>query len=289
MTETPLSFVHMTDLHVNAPGIIDEMLFNDTRMTLRRTLAEVARLNPRPSFIVASGDLTNRGDPESYRALRDIIAEAKLDIPVLFALGNHDKREGFATAMPELYPDAAKPFDHDRVIDGLHVIVLDSSVPGEIGGSWEPGQIEWLTARLADQPELPKLLVMHHAPMIDTRNIEMEWESLSLAGTEALREVIDASGAEVVGILSGHVHLDRVANWHGVPVIIGTGHHAGTDVVALPDEFNMLDATGFALCTLWPSGLATTFVAHPQSREIRHRLDMQKILAYLAAQKTAAE
>ena len=93
----------------------------------------------------------------------------------------------------------------------------------------------------------------------------------------------------VVGILSGHVHMDRVAQWHGVPVVIGTGHHAGTDVVALPGAFNMLDATGFAVGTLYPSGLQVTFVAHPQTREVRHTLDMQRILDFIEARKTAAE
>ncbi|EAQ02077.1 hypothetical protein OB2597_20671 [Pseudooceanicola batsensis HTCC2597] len=287
MAQRHLTFIHMTDLHVNASGVEDDMLFNDTRETLERTLEEIGRMDDAPAFIVASGDLTNRGDPEAYRTVAEIFAASGLDIPVLFALGNHDKREGFAAAFPELYTDASQPFDHDRVIDGLHLITLDSSVPNEIGGYWEAGQIDWLKDRLAAHPDLPKLLVMHHAPMIDLTASDMEWESLSAVATEELRTAI--AGHDVVGILSGHVHMDRVAQWHGVPVIIGTGHHAGTDVVALPGAFNMLDATGFAVCQLFPAGLTTTFVAHPQTREVRHRLDMQLILDHIAAAKTAAE
>lgn len=286
MPDQHLTFVHMTDLHVNAPGMEDDMLFNDTSATLRRTLAEIARMEERPAFIIASGDLTNHGEPESYRALKTIIEEAALGIPVIYALGNHDAREGFAEVFAELHDDPSKPFDHDRIIDGLHVIVLESAVPGEIGGYWEQGQIDWLKSRLADQPELPKLLVMHHAPNLDPEVTDMEWESLSVAATEELRAAIE--GANVVGILSGHIHLDRVSNWYGVPVIVGIGHHAGTDAVALPGEFNMLDATGFAFCTLRPSGLTVTYVQHPQTREVRHRLDMNEILAHIAAQKANA-
>tara|TARA_R110002020_G_scaffold233050_10_gene444762 strand:+ start:1279 stop:2139 length:861 start_codon:yes stop_codon:yes gene_type:complete len=285
--DQPLTFIHMTDLHVNAPDLQDDMLFNDTRETLRRTLTEIARMETKPSFIVASGDLTNRGDAESYRTVASIIAEAGLEIPLLYALGNHDRRDGFAEVFPDLHGDATKPFDHDRVIGDLHVIVMDSSVPDEIGGSWEPGQIDWLKARLADHAELPKLLVMHHAPMIDTTATDMEWESLSRASTEDLRAAIE--GVHVVGILSGHVHMDRVAHWYGVPVVIGMGHHAATDVVAMPSEFNMLDGTGFAVCTLYDAGLTTTFVPHPQSRSVRHKLDMQMILDHIAARRTAAE
>jgi 3',5'-cyclic-AMP phosphodiesterase len=287
MATLPLTFIHMTDLHVNAPGVKDDILFNDTSATLRQTLTEIARMQEPPAFIIASGDLTNHGEPEAYRTVSEIIAAADLDIPVLFALGNHDRREGFAAGFPELYADPSKPYDHDHVIGGLHVIVLDSSVPDEIGGYWEPGQMDWLRSRMEDHPELPKLLVMHHAPMIDATATDMEWESLSAAATEELRAVV--RDRIVVGILSGHVHMDRVAQWHGIPVIIGTGHHAGTDVVALPGAFNMLDATGFAVCTLYPAGLTTTFVAHPQTRAVRHRLDMQMILDHVAARKTAAE
>lgn len=287
MTERPLTLIHMTDLHVNAPGVEDDMLFSETRDTLRRTLAEIARMEQKPDFIVASGDLTNHGEPEAYRTVASIMDEAGLDLPVIYALGNHDRREGFAEGFPALYSDPSKPYDHDTVIGGLHVIVLDSSVPDEIGGFWEAGQVDWLKARLAEHADLPKLLVMHHAPMIDLTAGEMEWESLSRVATEELRQAIE--GVNVVGILSGHVHMDRVAQWHGVPVVIGTGHHAGTDVVALPGAFNMLDATGFAVGTLYPSGLQVTFVAHPQTREVRHTLDMQRILDFIEARKTAAE
>ncbi|MFV0473356.1 MAG: metallophosphoesterase [Pikeienuella sp.] len=286
MADQSLTFVHITDLHVNAPGIEDDMLLSDTSATLRRTLGEIARMKEPPAFIIASGDLTNHGEPESYRALAAILDEADLDLPIIFALGNHDRREGFVAAFPDLHGDPSRPYDHATVTNGLHVIVLDSSVPYEIGGYWEEGQIDWLRARLAEHADLPKLLVMHHAPMLDTDAMDMEWESLSLKATEELRQAIE--GANIVGILSGHIHMDRVAHWHGVPVIIGAGHHAGTDVVALPENFNMLDATGFALCTLRPSGLTATFVPHPQTRALRHQLDMQKVLAHIAEMKASA-
>lgn len=286
MTVQPLTFVHMTDLHVNAPGVSDDMLFNDTTETLKRTLSEIKRMAERPAFIVASGDLTNHGEPEAYATVAGIFEEAALDIPVLFALGNHDRREGFVVGFSDLHQDASQPYDHDSVINGLHVIVLDSSVPDEIGGYWEAGQMDWLRARLADHADLPKLLVMHHAPMVAEEAPEMEWESLSLAATNELRDAI--KGANIVGILSGHVHLDRVHHWHGIPVVIGMGHHAATDAVALPDAFHMLDGTGFAICTLRPSGLTATFAAHPQSREIRKTLNMQMLLEYIEQRKAAA-
>ncbi|MCB1398298.1 MAG: metallophosphoesterase [Rhodobacter sp.] len=275
-----LLFVHLTDLHVNAPDMEDPHLLSDSTATLRRTLAEIKRLTPRPRFIVASGDLTNHGDAASYRALATELAAAGLDLPVIMALGNHDDRQGFHAAFPEKLADARTPYDHAQVIDGLHIVVLDSSVPGEIGGSWEAGQMDWLRARLDEHRDLPTLLVSHHAPMLDLAHTDLEWESLSAKATEELKDAI--AGHTVVGILSGHIHMDRVAHWHGVPVVIGMGHHAATDPLDMTDGIRMLDGTGFAYCTLRDSGLTVTFVAHPQTRDVLYHLTEERVRAYLA-------
>ncbi|MDE1996487.1 MAG: metallophosphoesterase, partial [Rhizobiaceae bacterium] len=197
MTE-PLTFIHLTDLHIGNPDVQDDHLYSDTSTTLETILAEVKRVVPKPRFIVASGDLTNRGDIASYEELKRILAEADLDIPVLFALGNHDRREGFYRAMLGHGDDNTAPYDHAAIIDGIHIIVLDSSAPYKIGGTFEQGQAEWLEAELDNHIDLPKLLVMHHAPALDD-NPDMEWESLSIADTETLHRLV--AGRNVVGIL----------------------------------------------------------------------------------------
>ena len=94
-----LTFVHLTDLHLNAPGVEDEHLHSDTTTTLRTILSQVKALQPKPAFIVASGDLTNRGDVASYHELKRLFDEAGLDSPVIWAIGNHDTRPGFYQGM----------------------------------------------------------------------------------------------------------------------------------------------------------------------------------------------
>jgi Icc protein len=66
----PITFVHLTDLHVGNPAVQDDHLYSDTSATLARILAEIKLLQPQPKFIVASGDLTNRSDADSYEQLR---------------------------------------------------------------------------------------------------------------------------------------------------------------------------------------------------------------------------
>ncbi|MBN8952472.1 MULTISPECIES: metallophosphoesterase [unclassified Rhizobium] len=261
------TFVHLTDLHISDPTVKDDHLYSETSKTLVAILADVKRLTPPPRFVIASGDLTNRGDVGSYEELKRIMAQAELDVPVLYALGNHDKRDGFYKAMTDRTEDLGAPYDHAAVIDGIHIIVMDSSHPFKIGGSFEASQFAWLEAELANHPDLPKLMVMHHAPALDA-NADLEWESLAIADTEKLRRLLE--GRNIIGILSGHIHFDRVSNWYGIPVIVGIGQHAATDVLYLHEGLRMLSGASFAIGAVRPSGLTVSFVPQPAERRELH-------------------
>lgn len=284
-----VTFVHLTDLHVGDPNVPDDHLYSDTNATLATILEDIKKLQPQPKFIIASGDLTNRGDESSYEALKAIFAEADLNIPVLYALGNHDKRDGFYPAMLGQSDHDNQPYDYAEVIDGIHVIVLDSSVPNKVGGSFEDGQLEWLTSELVNHADLPKLLVMHHAPMLDA-DPSMEWEGFRIEDTEALRQAV--AGKNVIGILSGHIHYDRVSNWYGIPVVVGIGQHAATDVLWLHEGLRMLEGASFAIGTVRPSGLTITFAPQPATRRELHSFTfagMAEALKKYEASLVAAE
>lgn len=285
-----LTFVHLTDLHIGNPDVVDDHLFSDTSATLRAILADVKRMVPQPRFIVASGDLTNRGDAESYEQLKAIMAEAELDMPVLYTLGNHDRRSGFYSVMLGRTEALDKPYDHSAVIDGIHIVMLDSSAPFKIGGHFEDGQLDWLAAELDSHPDLPKLIVMHHAPALDLHLSDLEWEALSFADTEALRRLLEGR-RNVLGILSGHIHYDRVSNWHGIPVVVGIGQHAATDVLHLHEGLRMLAGASFAIGTIRPSGLSISFVPQPADRRELHRFSfdgMADIVKRYEAEAAAA-
>ncbi|UXN71842.1 metallophosphoesterase [Devosia neptuniae] len=286
----PVTFIHLTDLHVGNPAVPDDHLYSDTTTTLRAILADIKTLVPQPKFIVASGDLTNRGDAGSYENLKSLIAESGLDMPILYALGNHDRRDGFYPVMLGRTDNVDAPYDHAEVIAGVHVITLDSSVPNKVGGAFEPGQLDWLRAEIENHAELPKLLVMHHAPALDTHDPGMEWESLSYVDTEALRQLV--AGKNVIGILSGHIHYDRVSNWYGIPAVVGIGQHAATDVLWLHEGLRMLEGAAFAIGTVRPSGLSITFAPQPATRRELHSFSfsgMAEMLKKYEAAPAAAE
>jgi len=287
----PINFVHITDLHIGNPAVQDDHLYSDTTANLRAIMADISALDPRPSFIVASGDLTNQGDEGSYRNLKALMSECAPDIPVLYTLGNHDKREAYYRVMENRSDGLHLPCDRAAVIDGVHVILLDTSTPGRVGGHFEAGQLDWLKGELASQPDLPKLLVMHHAPALDSDKPDMEWESLSFADTEALRALLDGR-RDILGILCGHIHYDRVSHWYGIPVVVGIGQHAATDVVAFSTHMRMLAGASFVLGTARDSGLTLSFVPQPSDRRelVSHELaEMTAFIRQIEATASAAE
>ena len=267
------TFIHLTDLHVGRPDVDDTHLFSDTSATLKIILDLVNTVSPRPSFVVASGDLTNRGDVESYRQLKALMAA--VDLPVIYALGNHDTRPGFYQGMLDRTTDLDVPYDYDQVIDGVHVIVLDSTIPGAIGGNIEPAQFAWLEQVLETHPELPKLIVSHHPPALGDAPDWAHWRTIVFPDSQKLAALL--KGRNILGILSGHIHHDRISVWHGVPVIVGMGQHAATDILAT-DVLRMVNGASFSIGTVRRSGLTIAMVPLPSDRAELNRYPLELLL-----------
>jgi len=266
------TFVHLTDLHVGSPGVPDSHLFSDTSATLRIVLDMIGTLAERPSFIVASGDLTNRGDADSYRHLQALFAAT--DIPVIYALGNHDTRDGFYRGMLGRETDLGAPYDHQQVIDGVHVIVLDTSTPGQIGGTIEPEQFAWLENALDSHGELAKLIVAHHAPALGDAPDWAHWRTIEFRQSQRLATML--VDRNILAILSGHIHHDRLSIWNGIPVIVGMGQHAATDILQ-QDVLRMVNGASFGIGTVRRSGLTMALVPLPSDRAELNRYPLQML------------
>ncbi|WMT88615.1 metallophosphoesterase [Pelagibacterium sp. 26DY04] len=268
------TFIHITDLHIGNPAVPDDHLFSDTSATLARVLEMIGTMDQTPRFIIASGDLTNRGDVESYYQLKAIMAAT--DLPVIYALGNHDTREGFYRGMLEQSTDLDAPYDHDQVIAGVHIITLDTTTPGQIGGSLTPEQFDWLAGKLDAHPELPKLIVAHHAPALGDTPPWDHWRTIDFDQSQKLAQLL--KDRNILGILSGHIHHDRFSVWHGIPVIVGMGQHAATDILTL-DVLRMVDGGSFGIGTIRSSGLTMALVPLPQTRTELNRYDLSALRA----------
>lgn len=258
-------FLHLTDLHLTV-GTNE----NAKADLLARIAAAIRGLRIPPDFAVISGDLTDMGDAASYAALHPMIAA--FPVPVVLALGNHDSRAEFHGVFGTPGNDAAH--DHDTVLSGLHVIALDTSVPGRVAGALDPGQIAWARRAMARHPDLPKLIVAHHPPMTDAA--ALPWTCLDPASTEALAELL--TGRQVVAILSGHIHMNRFSTWRGVPLIVSSGLHSSIDPL-YDAGLRIREGAGFAMVRRIGADLSVHFVpVLPEGRELG-LIDMARLRA----------
>ena len=267
-------FIHLTDLHLSASPQDDPHLYTDTAPRLAHVTEVIARLDPAPDFVAITGDLTNRGDAESY-ALLERALDA-FEVPLILAMGNHDVRGTFRSRFHRDAPDPDAPYFHHARHGDLHVIALDSLVPGRIGGAIGPEQFDMLAGALSEHPGCRKLILCHHPPHSGRADL-LEWESLPAADSARLAKML--AGHDVVGILSGHVHADRVLHWNGIPVVISTGLHNTLNPIEFPVAI-VEDGAGFAICDLHPTGLDVIFVPVAPPRAELGRIGRDTVLSF---------
>ncbi|MEM9198470.1 MAG: metallophosphoesterase [Pseudomonadota bacterium] len=288
MTE-PVTFLHLTDLHIADAKVPDLGTHSDTVATMQTVREIIATIDPAPAFIAISGDLTDRGDAASYRLLRELLSG--FEMPLLLALGNHDSRAGFYEAYLGT-PNRQGYYDHDAVVAGVHVITLDSSRPHTIGGELDETQFDWLEARLAAHSGLPKVLMLHHPLSLDG-DLAAEWETLRVTDTDRLAEMI--AGRGVAAILSGHIHQDRVSMIGETPLIVTQGQHTVLDALAGPEVLRMLHGASFAVCTLQAgrgagaaAAISVNYVTLPSDRRLLGEIEMDRLRRIEAEKKAAA-
>jgi 3',5'-cyclic AMP phosphodiesterase CpdA len=196
-----LTIAQITDLHVTTSA--DPLNQRRNEQRLRQVLRAISALRPRPAAIFASGDLVDHGEPEEYEALKAILAE--VDIPIFYAVGNHDRRGPFLAALggPSAPVDENGFVQYAVDFDGLRVVVCDTLAEGRDRSGFDEARATWLARTLDANPTTPTVVFMHHPPLVSgVRWMDPEpdapWIGLladAIRGKEQVRAV-----------LCGHVH-----------------------------------------------------------------------------------
>jgi len=217
----------ISDLHVTARG---KRLFDrvDTPAFLRRAVAHLNALAPRPDFVMVTGDLVDEGSPAEYENLRQILTD--LPDPWAVMVGNHDDRASLRQAFAD-HPYLPRGGEFlQYVIDDLPLllIALDTLVPGESGGTLCPARLEWLAARLEERPDRPTVIAMHHPPFVTGLT---EMDAINCANSAALGAIV-AQHPQIERIICGHVHRPMVVRWNGTVVTTApaTAHQVALDL-----------------------------------------------------------
>jgi Icc protein len=276
----------ITDIHLGFDqGNPDE--FNRQRLDL--ALRSLREMVPQPDLLLATGDLADAGDDSaSYARLKDALAD--LPFPVYFALGNHDGRDAFRANFPDApMPDGFLQYaieDHD-----LRILVLDTLEEGRHGGNFCETRAAWLRERLAEAPERPTLIVLHHPPIAS--GLSWMTEDADAAWVKRLEAIVSAQ-SNIVAMIAGHLHRPVVTSWAGTILAIcpSTAPQVALDLAAIdpeaPDGRPMIvaDPPWFAL-HLWNGrSLVSHFDTAGDHNVLAHYgPELQPLVRMLAAEK----
>ena len=163
----------------------------------RGAVGEITAIDP--DAVIVKGDLTDTGRPEEYSQFLTVYGT--LGDRMHHVRGNHD-----AMRDPSL---ATCDTPYTVTLDGLTLAVLDSTVPGRVGGALDRAQLGWLDD-LAAASTTPVMVFAHHPPWdldarhpVDPNYVIARDDSADLLAVIARREAI-------VGYFAGHTHTNRV-------------------------------------------------------------------------------
>lgn len=255
--------LHISDTHFVQD---DALLYGavDCDDHLKRLLGGLRRSGILPDALVFTGDLTDAGHAEAYRRLRAIVepACAEFGAEPVWAMGNHDSRPEFRQALMG-GEGSWESVDYVRVVDGLRIIVLDSTVPGHHHGEISREQYEWLAAELAAPAEHGSLLALHHPPVPSPLDV---LELVELKDQDRLAEAL--AGSDVRGILAGHLHYSTTSTIPGgIPVSVAAATCYTQDLHVQPGRTRGLDgAQGCNLVEVYPDRVVHSVIpldTHP--------------------------
>jgi len=231
------TIVHVSDTHLLGGDVRLGGRF-DTTANLQRTLAAIEDLAVQPDAIVFTGDLTDLGEAAAYAALKGAVEPVaeRLGAPVVWVAGNHDERPALRAGLLDGAP-TEDPVTGVWDLGGLRLVALDSSVPGWHHGDLDDAQLAWLRGILSTPAPLGTLLAIHHPPL--PSHVPL-FDILELRHQRELAEIV--RGADVRGILAGHLHYSTHGMFAGVEVSVAAATCYTMNIARPPMRVNGMDA-----------------------------------------------
>ena len=202
----------ISDTHILAPSS-DHPSATLRADCLRRTVADINA--QRPDAVIFTGDTVQHGEQDEYALLRELLDA--LEAPLYLVPGNRDDNVALRRAMEHLrYLPASGEILHYAVEKhDVRLVGIDSTLAGERKGRFCAGRQAWLDAKLAEQPDRPTLLFIHHPPFdVDDHYIGGYRRPEEAAALAAIIE----RHSQVKALICGHVHWPVQDEWSGVPV-----------------------------------------------------------------------
>jgi 3',5'-cyclic AMP phosphodiesterase CpdA len=216
---------------------------------LKAVLERLATGPNRPDMLLLTGDLTEFGDAASYVRLAEAVDICP--IPAWPMVGNHDEREALLAGFPQT-PLADGFVQYALEFERFRLLVLDTLDPGRHGGAFCEKRAAWLAGQLADRPDVPTLIAMHHPPFaagVDWLDSDMREPWIARFSATVLGH------PQVKAVISGHLHRTIHTSWNGIQLTVcsSTAPAVGLDLRPIdpnrPDGRAMIvdELPGYAL------------------------------------------
>jgi len=181
--------------------------------------------------------------------LRDLVSP--LNIPAYWLPGNHDNPEVVAKILDSPPISAQKSF----TAGGWQFLLLNSQIPGQVGGYLSPESLDWLDSQLTSSSDKPTLIGLHHQPL----PVDSAWiDGSKVANAEELLEILD-NHPQVKLVIFGHIHQEFDCWRHNIRYL-GTPSTGGQFKPRSPNFALDEIAPGFRWLKLYPDGKFETRV-----------------------------
>ena len=190
------SFVQISDSHLGFSLPANK----DVLGTFNATIDRINALDPQPSFVIHTGDITHLSKAEQFDTARSIMG--RLKVPVYTIPGEHDAigddgRKRYLASFG--HPGAGEGwFSFDN--GGAHFVSLINVFNFETMGVLGTAQLAWLQKDLAAQKPTTPIVVFGHVPLWE---LYPKWGWTTEDGAKAIAMLHRFSAATV---LNGHIH-----------------------------------------------------------------------------------
>lgn len=208
----------ITDLHLVEHGRAWPQNV-DPLQRLHAVLDELREQHADADRLILTGDLVQSGNVEGYEVLREALKD--FPVPYRLMMGNHDQRTNLRDVFPNT-PTIDGFLQSSEILDGTHLIYLDTWTENGHHGELCAARIAWLEAQLQNAGTSPALIFMHHPPMA----IGMPpLDRLRLRDPGEVLYRLLRTRASPTQLLFGHLHRSVSGTWAGHPFTVLESTH----------------------------------------------------------------
>ena len=205
-----MRLIQITDCHLGAQQS-ESLLGLNTDQSLDDVLQQIQSSEISFDHLLCTGDVASEPHEDCYQRFETII-RSYFPQPLSWLAGNHDSAEIMAASQERLGIQSRLVVLGDWVL-----VLLDSSVPGQVYGQLAASELDFLDHALRMHHDKHVIVSLHHQPIL----VGSEWiDQYILRNADTFFQLLD-NFPHVKIVTWGHVHQEFQQQRNGV-TLLGT-------------------------------------------------------------------